>query len=76
MGNGMEFTLETDQKPLMSIYQKHIIDISPRVQRLILRSFPSQPFKVIYKKGAHIPVADALNQVISMDPEDISCYQS
>ena len=27
-----EFTLETNQKPLVSIYKKHMIDISPRVQ--------------------------------------------
>ena len=31
---GKEFTLETNQKPLVSIYKKHMIDISPRVQRL------------------------------------------
>ena len=37
---GKEFTLETDQKPLVSIYKKHMVDISPRVQRLIVRSFP------------------------------------
>ena len=60
---GKEFTLETDQKPLVSIYKKHMVDISPRVQRLIVRSFP-------YKKGTDIPVADALSQVIPMDPED------
>ena len=34
---GKEFTLETNQKPLVSIYKKHMIDISPRVQRLIVR---------------------------------------
>ena len=28
---GKEFTLETEQKPLVSIYKKHMIDISPRV---------------------------------------------
>ena len=33
---GKEFTLETDQKPLVSIYKKHMIAISPRVQRLIV----------------------------------------
>ena len=58
---GKEFTLETDQKPLVSIYKKHMIDISPRVQRLIVRSFPYLPFKVVYKKGVDIPVADALS---------------
>ena len=58
---GKEFTLETDQKPLVSIYKKHMVDISPRVQRLIVRLFPYQPFNVIYKKGKDIPVADALS---------------
>ena len=67
---GKEFTLETDQKPLVSIYKKHMVDISPRVQRLIVRSFPYQPFNVIYKKGKDISVADALSRVTPMDPED------
>ena len=48
---GKEFTLETDQKPLVSIYKKHMIDISPRVQRLIVRSFPYLPFKLSTRKG-------------------------
>ena len=37
---GKEFTLETDQKPLFSIYRKHMVEISPRIQRLIVRRFP------------------------------------
>ena len=67
---GKEFTLETNQKPLVSIYKKHMIDIRPRVQRLIVRSFPYLPFKVVYKKGVDIPVADALSRVTPMEPED------
>ena len=67
---GKEFTLETDQKPLVSVYKKHMIDISPRVQRLIVRYFPYLPMKVVYKKGVDIPVADALSRVTPMDPED------
>ena len=47
-----------------------MIDNSPRVQRLIVRSFPYLPFKVVYKKGIDIPVADALSHVTPMDPED------
>ena len=47
-----------------------MVDISARVQRLIVRSFPYQPFNVIYKKGKDIPVAYALSQVTPMDPED------
>ena len=69
--HGKEFTLETDQKPLVSIYKKHMVDISPRVQRLkIVRSFPYLPFKVIYRKGTDISVPDALSHVTPMDPED------
>ena len=67
---GKEFTLETDQRSLVSVYKKHMIDFSPRVQRLIVGSFPYLPFKVIYKKEADIPVADALSRVTPMDPED------
>ena len=67
---GKEFTLETDQKLLVNIYKKHMIDISPRVQRLIVRSFPYLPFKIVYKKGTDIPVADALSHVTPLDPED------
>ena len=47
-----------------------MIDISPRVQRLIVRSFPYLPFKVFYQKGVDIPVADALSHVTPMDPKD------
>ena len=67
---GKEFTLETDQKPLVTIYKKHMVNISPRVQRLIVRSFLYLPFKVVYKKGKDIPVADALSRETPMDPED------
>ena len=62
--------METDQKPFVSIYKKHMIEISLRVQRLIVRSFPYLSFKVVCKKGTDIPVADALSVVTLMDPED------
>ena len=60
---GKEFTLETDQKPLVSIYRKHMVEISHRIQRLVVRSFPYQPFDVQYRKGMEIPLADALSRV-------------
>ena len=47
-----------------------MVDISPRVQRCIVRSFTYLPFKVVYKKGIDIQVADALSHVKPMDPED------
>ena len=60
---GKQFTLETDQKPLVSIYKKHMVEISPRIQRLIVRSFPYQPFDVHYRRGKEIPLVDALSRV-------------
>ena len=50
---GKEFTLETNQKPLVSIYKKHMIDISPRVQRLS-QIFPISAFQsCLQKRGRH-----------------------
>ena len=48
---GKQFTLETNQKPLVSIYRKHMVEISPRIQRLVVRSFPYQPFNIQYRRG-------------------------
>ena len=67
---GKEFTLEMDQKPLVSIYKKHMVEISPRIQRLVVRSFPYQPFDVQYRKGVEIPLADALSHVTLLPMEE------
>ena len=67
---GKGFTLETDQKPLLSIYRKHIVEISPRIQRLVVRSFPYQPFNVRYRKGVEIPLADVLSRVTPLPMEE------
>ena len=66
---GKEFTLETDQKPLVSIYKKHMIDISPRVQRLIVISFPYLSFKVVQKGNRHSSCR-CTQSCDPMDPED------
>ena len=67
---GKEFTLEMDQKPLVSIYKKHMVEISPRIQRLVVRSFPYQPFNVQYRKGVEIPLADVLSRVTPTPVEE------
>ena len=67
---GKQFTLETNQKPLVSIYRKHMVDISPRIQRLIMRSFPYQPFDIQYRKGMEIPLADALSRITPTPVEE------
>ena len=50
--------------------KKHMVEISPRIQRLIVRSFPYQPFDVQYKKGMEIPLADALSRVTPTPVEE------
>ena len=40
-----------------------MVDISPRIQKLVVRSFPYQPFDVQYRRGKDIPLADALSRV-------------
>ena len=67
---GKQFTLKTDQKPLVSIYKKHMVEISPRIQRLVVRSFPYQPFTVQYRRGKEIPLADALSRVTPSPVEE------
>ena len=67
---GKQFTLETDQKPLVAIYKKHMVEISPRIQHLVVRSFPYQPFDIRYCKGVEIPLADALSRVTPLPIEE------
>ena len=67
---GEKFTLETDQKPLVSIYKKHMVEISPIIQRLVVRSFPYQPFDIQYSRGKEIPLADALSTVTPTPVEE------
>ena len=63
---GKHFVLQTDQKPLASIYRKHLVEVSPRVQRLIVRSLPYS-FTCEWVPGRQLPVADALSRNISTD---------
>ena len=56
-----KFMLETDQKPLVSIYQKHLVGMSQRMQRLIIRALPYN-FHIVCVPGKLIPMADALSR--------------
>ena len=47
-----------------------LLEISPRIQRLVVRSFPYQPFNVQYRKGVEIPLADALSRVTPLPMEE------
>ena len=64
---GEEFTLETDQKPLVRIYKKKMDDISQTTTKLVYHSLVFRPFKVVYLKGKNC-YADALSRVSPMLP--------
>ena len=66
---GNKFTLETDQKPLVSIYQKHLVDVSPKIQRLIMRALPYN-FHIVCMPGKLIPMADTLSRNLKFISKD------
>ena len=47
-----------------------MVEISPKIQRLVVKSFPYQPFNVRYRKGVEIPLADALSRVTPLPMEE------
>ena len=59
---GNEFILETDQKPLEAILSKSLNQVTPRLQRILIRTFPYH-FKVRYIPGLTNHVADCLSRL-------------
>ena len=59
---GNEFTLETDQKPLEVILSKSLNQATPRLQRILIRTFLYH-FKIRYIPGATNHVADCLSRL-------------
>ena len=59
---GNEFTLETDQKPLEAILSKSLNQVTPQLQRILIRTFPYN-FKIQYIPGATNHVADDLSRL-------------
>ena len=47
-----------------------MVEISPRIHRLIVRSFPYKPFNVVYRKGVEIPLADELSHITPLPMEE------
>ena len=60
-----EFLLQMDQKPLTSIFKKHLVDVSPRVWRIAMRSWPYM-FKMEWILGKDNAIADGLSRVSPM----------
>lgn len=60
---GKQLTVETDHKPLESIFKKPIANAPPRLQRILLDITPYSP-TVVYKKGETMFIADTLSRDI------------
>ena len=71
---GNKFTLETDQKPLVSICQKHLVDVSPRIQRLMVRKLPSLTSSAVCKEISNIFTEFGKQYIIRSD--NGPCYAS
>ena len=59
---GNEFTLKTDQKPLEAILSKSLNQATPRLQRILIRTFPYH-FKIKFIPGVNNQVADCLSKL-------------
>ena len=52
---------ETDHKPLVSLHKKNLCDLTPRLQRMMLR-LRSYDLKLEFKPGKYLIVADTLSR--------------
>ena len=59
---GRHVTIETDHKPLESIFKKHLDKAPPRISRMLLR-IQEYDVTVKYVPGKDIQLADALSRV-------------
>ena len=66
---GRKFILQTDQKPLVSIFRKHMIDVSPRIQRITIRAW-QYDFIPQHIPGKINVIADSLSRVTPLEFQD------
>ena len=59
---GNQFLLETDQNPLETILSRSLNQATPRLQRILIRTFPYN-FTVHYLPGLKIQLAECLSRV-------------
>ena len=71
MGYGeIPFLIVWQIKPLDSIFKKHMIDVSPRIQRIGIRNWPYK-FTTEWISGKKNSVADVLSCVSSQEAVDL-----
>ncbi|UYV64396.1 hypothetical protein LAZ67_3000523 [Cordylochernes scorpioides] len=59
--SGHTFVIQTDHQPLLPLVKKPLSDISPRLQRLVMKLIAFD-FKLQYKPGKYFIVADTLSR--------------
>jgi len=70
-----DLTVESDHKPLESIFKKPLHDAPPRLKRIMLEIIPYNP-KVIYKRGKELFIADTLSRDCIPSPITEQEYES
>ena len=68
-----ELSIITDHKTLVAIFKKNIVNLSQRLQYILLRNHQYR-FRIIYEPGPGIFIADWLSQ--HNHPEKILRYLS
>ena len=66
---GRKFILQTDKKPLVSIFRKHMIDVSPRIQRITIQAWQNE-FEPQHIPGRNNVISDALSRVTPLEFQD------
>ena len=66
---GRQFILQTDQKPLVSIFIKHMIDVSPRIHKITIRAW-QYDFEPQHIPGRNNVISDALSRVTPLELQD------
>ena len=60
------FEIHTDHQPLVQLTKKPLCEVSPRLQRLLLK-ITQYSFTTVHVKHEGVPVADCLSRNISID---------
>ena len=68
---GRKFILQTDQKPLVAIFRKHMIDVSPRIQRITIRAWQYK-FEPQHIPGRNNVISDAFSRVTPLEFQDFN----
>ncbi len=72
---GKKLKIETDHKPLVTIFKKHLEDAPARLRRIMLDVMIYRP-EVTFKKGSELFIADTLSRdcdvkPVNSEPEDL-----